>query len=186
VKNLHFDDGESLWDHLSNVQKRSYPSREYIYRGHADANWNLIPTIYRANPQLGFHQSQETTTMVEQQLALEFYLLKQFISGCDEVGITVPNDSIEFRDRNLSERKFEEYCSQPSLWPSNELIESMVMARLHGLPTRLLDWSRNPFVAVYFAVSEALRMQEIWSSDKRISIFILTIDKYLHDSNHLF
>ena len=40
-------------------------------------------------------------------------------------------------------------------WPQNEILETLALAQHYGVPTRLLEFTEDPFVAAYFAASEA-------------------------------
>lgn len=164
---------DSLWDKLSLYHKEIGINNEVIYRGHSNSDWKLLPTILRPELIVRIEQLMGYPINYERLVSVEFIMLRQFIYNCDQAGITIPNNSVRFREENLTDKSFAEYLQHPDRWPGNELLESMAMARLHGLPTRVLDWTTNPYVAVYFAASQALRTRSSWTSEQKLAIFVL-------------
>lgn len=99
------------------------------------------------------------------------------IEFCDQIGITVPNDSPYFRNVILSLESLNYYFKHPEKWPNDELLGVMALAQHHGVPTRLLDWTRIPYIAIYFASSSAIANEAKWNKGDCIAIWSLDIEK---------
>jgi len=125
-----------------NRQKKSesvHHISEFLFRGQANSEWGLKTTLerYCGGP----------------------FSVKEYYRS-----VSIVKSEVE----TFSEKKWE----IPSPWDYNEWLgkndflvdfpayEYVVYLRYHGFPSPLLDWSRSPYIAAFFAFSDLLAKSE--------------------------
>jgi hypothetical protein len=120
-----------------------------LFRGQADASWPLSTTLERSPGQI--------------ERVEKYYAVIREIKPQIE---TFTNRSFETPEFAEVHALVEDYGSFSQALAFGKLpgYEYMVYLRHHGFPTPLLDWSRSPYVAAFFAFAKA--------AAENVSIFI--------------
>lgn len=151
--------------HPSN--RRWNPHPEYwIFRGHRHASWRLVPSAFRPGWMAPFDdRSPDPSSLPEDaRAAFERLLLRQFGEALDRVGIPLPGMS------RAALSRLNPGTPSSLQWP-RECLDLAALAQHHGVPTRLLDFTRSGLIAAYFAAqtsaSSAGRSIAVWALDAR-------------------
>lgn len=133
-------------EYPNNPLMPSTTSNTFLFRGMEDREYKLLPSVYRE---------------VKDQVDEATIVNSKYLSSSNEIGIL---------------RNFIQDASAyvPQL-DTNDIVRWAELAQHHGVPTRFLDWTENPLVALYFACESNKNSDAV--------VWVLHKRNYLHYAN---
>ena len=127
------------------------PPSRLLYRGQENASWQLTTTLERSEQ--------------EKMLLADYYRLISRVQPQIETFVGTKWDIPEYPEIEKSLREYETFFNK-LFWGRLPAYDYMVHLRHHGFPSPLLDWTRSPYIAAFFAFRYANRDSE------KVSIYV--------------
>lgn len=155
----------------------------YAYRGHASDKYKLIPSALRPESRKRFNQfalsgDDENQEDLEYfQIIKEYNVVRDFYKLCDRKGLLIENID---RVRNTILDKIDmKTMLMNEAWLPKDLWGLAALAQHYMVPTRLLDWTHDIYVALFFAVEDYLERRSLPKETKFITLWALNLQPFI-------
>lgn len=132
---------------------------QWLFRGQGK-DYPLVPSAFRTNGDFKKLARRDVTRYGVRRVT-ELDILIDFFRIADKRGLPLPDDSQGLRtllDTARSERghrNLKEFHDDGETF--DRLLSIFALAQHYGFPTRLLDWTLQPYIAAFFAAESAWR-----------------------------
>jgi hypothetical protein len=155
----------------------------WIFRGHGNSNYRLVPSAFRTSKEAQesinlmrsvLEESPDHELTPDERKTAELRLVCAFYKHCNRAGLPLPplnhalhKALLDGDEMLLGQNEVGDFINT---WPRTELLPLFGIAQHYGIPTRLLDWTHNPFVATYFAAESAIEKDPV--PTKKLAVWL--------------
>ncbi|MGG1922123.1 FRG domain-containing protein [Chryseobacterium sp. NRRL B-14798] len=140
---------KNITEYTEMVSKYNSHQVNNWYRGMSKSSYSLEPSLFREKREIGIHYSGREIN--GRQYRKSEAVMKSDLAAIDKF-------------MNHYQNKF------PDKSKDYNLIDFLYIMQHYDIPTRLLDFTKNPKIALYFSVSNASEFED-WNSEDEIESF---------------